>query len=235
MPYSGPDKVLLYHPVEVLYVDKGDFLALFAGMAIVMFVAVLANPNSLTDLLPSHDTSLKPSETSSPPLISFPFIPPYVQTTVTPSATPKPDTPPYRIFLTDRPFTYPVYKLPENLVTTGASETPRLTQEWVPFALIENTRGGLTEVFSVPYPVWVINTTVFAEYQPQYANFRMVLCNAESGAIIKGEEIVSRGTSYRIVRTVNTSMYMIIGIKDIDKYLIRLETPREYYEVYKGT
>jgi hypothetical protein len=216
-------------------VDKGDFLALFAGMAIVLFVAVLANPTSLTDLLPSNDKSLKPSETSSPPLFSFPFIAPNVQTTATPSATPKPDAPPYRIFFTDRPFTYPVYKLPENLVTTGASETPRLTQEWVPFAYIENTRGGLTEVFSVPYPVWVINTTVFAEYQPQYANFRMVLCNAESGAIIKGEEIVSRGTSYRIVRTVNTSMYMIIGIKDIDKYLIRLETPREYYEAYKRT
>jgi hypothetical protein len=63
----------------------------------------------------------------------------------------------------------------------------------------------------------------------------MVLCNAESGATIKGEEIVSRGTSYRIVRTVNTSMYMIIGIKDIDKYLIRLETPREYYEAHKRT
>jgi hypothetical protein len=146
---------------------------------------------------------------------------------------PKPDAPPYRIFYTDKPFSYPVYKLPENMVTTGASEAPRQTQEWVPFAVIENTRGGLTQIFSVPYPIWVINTTVVAENQPQYANFRMALSYADTGGIITGEEIVKPGTSYRIVRTANTSMYMIIGVKNIDSYRIRLETPREYYNAYR--
>ena len=52
---------------------------------------------------------------------------------------------------------------------------------------------------------------------------------ADTGGIITGEEIVKPGTSYRIVRTANTSMYMIIGVKNIDSYRIRLETPREYY------
>jgi hypothetical protein len=102
----------------------------------------------------------------------------------------------------------------------------------VPFAFIESTRGGLTEVFSVPYPVWAINTTVVAENQPQYGNFRMALCYADTGGIIKGEEILNQGTSYRIIRSANTSMYMIISLKDIDIYHISLETPREYYDAY---
>ena len=77
--------------------------------------------------------------------------------------------------------------------TFGASELPPKTLEWVPFAYIEDTRGGLTDVFSVPYPVWVINSTVIARTHPQYSIFRMALCYAESGGIIDGEEILNRG------------------------------------------
>jgi hypothetical protein len=44
---------------------------------------------------------------------------------------------------------------------------------------------------------------------------------------------VKPGTSYRIVRTANASMYMIISVRNIDSYQIRLETPREYYNAYR--
>lgn len=214
--------------------DSGDVLALVAGIVLVIIVAILANPGYLSELQDSFDTVLKPAEM---------FVPPYAMVTKTPGApgqapnvtmaVQKPDLPPYRISFTDRPFSYPVYKLPENLATTGASETPRQTQEWVPFAVIENNRGGLTEVFSVPYPVWMINTTVIAKNQPQYANLRMALCYADAGGIIKAEEIVHQGTSYRVIRTANTRMYMIISVRDIDLYHIRLETTREYYDAYR--
>ncbi len=214
--------------------DTGDVLTLLAGIAIVIFVAFMANPEYLSGLQNSSERLLKAAETVENPPIPVTFPPEYPEQVpgVTP-IMPKPDLPPYRIVYTDKPFSYPVYKLPENMVTTGASEAPRQTQEWVPFAVIENTRGGLTQVFSVPYPIWVINTTVVAENQPQYANFRMALSYADTGGFITGEEIVKPGTSYRIVRTANTSMYMIISVKNIDSYRIRLETPREYYSAHR--
>ena len=214
--------------------DSGDVLALLAGIAIVIIVAIMANPHSLTDLQNSPERPQKPAETVVQTAIPVTILPEYLeQIPVLTPVMPKSDVLPYRIVYTDKPFTYPVYKLPENMVTTGASETPRQTLELVPFAFIENTGGGLTQIFSVPYPVWVINTTVIAENQPQYANFRMALCYADTGGIIKGEEIVKPGTSYRIVRTANTSMYMIISVRNIDLYHIRLETPREYYDAYR--
>jgi len=215
-------------------VDSGDFLALFAGIAIVIFVAILANPQYVSELQESFGRLLNPEEPvtqTSVPVMITPKYPEKIPV-ITP-AMQKPDVPPYQISYTDKPFTFPVYRLPENRVTTGASEIPRQTQEWVPFAYVENTRGGLTQVFSVPYPVWMINTTVIARNQPQYANFRMALCYADTGGIITSEEIIKPGTSYRIVRTANTSMYMIISVSDIDSYHLRLETPREYYEAYR--
>jgi len=218
-------------PWQVLYVDSGDILALIAGIVIVIFVAILANPLYLSELQESFQKLLKPAETVVQPPVPVAFPTKYPeQIPVTTPVLQKPDPPPYRIFFTDKPFTFPVYRLPENMATTGASEIPRQTQEWVPFAYVENTRGGLTQVFSVPYPIWLINTTVIAENQPQYANFRMALCYADTGGFIKAEEIAKPGTSYRIVRTANTSMYMIISVKNIDSYHLRLETPREYYD-----
>jgi hypothetical protein len=215
----------------VLYVDSGDVLALLAGIALVIFVAIMANPHYLSGLQISQEGLVKPAEIGIQTQISVTTTPTLPeQTTIITPVLSKPDAPPYRIFYTDKPFTFPVYMLPENMETFGASEIPWQTEEWVPFAFIEGTRGGLTQVFSVPYPVWVINTTVVAETQPQYGNFRMALCYADTGGIIKGEEILNQGTSYRIVRSANTSMYMIISLKDIDMYHISLETPRDYYD-----
>lgn len=214
--------------------DSGDVLALIAGIVIVIIVAIMANPHYLSEMQHNTESPVMPAETAGQTV--HPGTIPLKGTEQIPVMTPvlpKSDVLPYPIFFSDKPFSYPVYKLPENLVTTGVSETPSQDQEWVPFAFMENTRGGLTQVFSVPYPVWLINSTVIAENQPQYAHFRMALCYADTGGIIKGEEIVYPGSSYRIVRTANTRMYMIISVTDIDRYHIRLETPREYYDAYR--
>jgi hypothetical protein len=117
--------------------------------------------------------------------------------------------------------------------TFGASDIPLRNEELVPFAYVEDTRGGLTEFFSVPYPIWIINTTVVANRTPQYGNLRMALCYASNGTIIEGEEILNRGTSYRIVQTSNTELYMIITTGYIDRFTISLETPRSYYDAYR--
>ena len=92
---------------------------------------------------------------------------------------------------------------------------------------MEGTRGGLTEIFSVPYPVWVINSTVIAKTRPQYGVFRMVLCYADSGSIIDGEEILNQGRAYRIIQTSNTPVYMIISTENVDSFYLRLETTED--------
>jgi len=218
--------------VSVLYVDVRDSIALAAGIIIVLFIAVMVHPEYLAALQTPFSADVPAAGTI--PQIRVPDNPTPVtrEISIIPTTSVSRDSL-YRISYTNRPYTYPRYLLPDNMETFGASELPAKTLEWVPFAFVEDTRGGLTEVFSVPYPVWVINSTVVAKTRPQYSVFRMVLCSAESGEIIDGEEILNRGTSYRIVQTSNTGMYMVISTENIDSFYIRLETPRNYYDAYR--
>jgi hypothetical protein len=210
-------------------VESGDILALIAGIAIVIFVAVLANPPDLSEKPASSGNVAQPVGTDTQP--------PSPGTTMVPGFSPTSSETTWnenlhRIYYTDKPFSYPEYRMPENMETFGASEIPWKTREWVPFSVIEESRGGLTQVFSVPYPVWVINTTVTAGIHPQYSNLRFALCYADTGGIIEGEEILHQGTSYRVVQTSNTDMYLIIATQNIDRFRIYLETPRDYFDAY---
>ena len=220
---------------KILGVEKGDILTLVGGLVLVVILAVIINP---------HYLSGNSSVPATPVPAVTPLVPPTVKPTLIPveTVTPtrvqspptiRPDDPPYRIYYTSKPFTYPRFKLPDNMETFGASDIPLRNEELVPFAYVEDTRGGLTQNFSVPYPLWIINTTVIANLTPQYGNFRMALCYANTGSIIDGEEILNRGTSYRIVQTSNENIYMIITTAYIDRYHISLETPRSYYTSYR--
>ncbi len=211
--------------------DSGDSIALVAGMIIVVIVAVVANPGylaSLGKLVPAAVPAA--GELQSPaPAATGTMLPGVADAAaITVGSHDLPD----RIVYTDKPYSYPSYRIPEHMETFGASEILPRAQEWVPFAVIEGTRGGLTEVFSVPYPVWVINSTVIATTHPQYGIFRMALCYGDSGGIIDGEEILNQGRSYRIIQTSNTPVYMIISTENIDRFYLRLETPRSYYDRY---
>ncbi len=209
-----------------MYVDSGDTITLIAGIIIVLFVALMANPGYLDTLKPPFQTSVP---TVVEPQSPAPVAATYPVLGLNPAELHEQL---FRIVYTDKPYTYPVYRIPEHMETFGASEVLPRTQELVPFAFIENTRGGLTEIFSVPYPVWVINSTVVARTHPQYGIFHMVLCYADSGSIIDGEEILNQGTSYRVVQTSGTPVYMIISAENIDSFYIRLETPENYYDAY---
>jgi hypothetical protein len=219
--------------LPVLLVETGDVITLAAGMAIVILVAVLANPQSLSGLqsLPL----ISPQATPSPaPLTSSPtLIPVQIVTTSAPKVTtptPQPTiAPPYRIFYTDKPLAYPVFTFPSNMVSFGTSDVYLQNEEIVTFAYINDTRGGLTQKFSIPYPLWIMNATVTAEQNPVSADFRMVLCYANNGTIISGMEIQGQGSEIRVVETTNVNLYMIISTSDIDKYRIELMTPKRYY------
>lgn len=217
-------------------VETGDILTLVGGLVLVLIIAFATNPSYLAGLA-GPVTPVTPAPT---PVLQTPVITPtpVPVETIVPSLKPtpvpvRPDDPPYRIFYSSQPFTYPRFKLPDNMETFGASDLPMRNEELVPFAYIEDTRGGLTQVFSVPYPVWILNTTVIANRTPQYGNFKMALCYAVNGTIIDGDEVLNRGTSYRIIETSNTDLYLIITTAYIDRYRVTLETPRSYYTAYR--
>jgi hypothetical protein len=215
-------------------VDSGDIIALIGGIIIVFFIALMANPGYLNSLRQSPQLTVPTTGTPvnlAPVTVTSP-IPGLIPVTPAFSAE---SYDLFRIVYTDKPYTYPSYRIPEHMETFGASEIIPRNQELVPFAFLNGTGGGLTQVFSVPYPVWVINSTVVAKTHPQYGNFRMVLCYADSGGIIDGEEILNQGTSYRVIQTSNIPVYMIISTGNIDSFYVRLETPRRYYNEYRPT
>jgi hypothetical protein len=210
-------------------VEKGDLFTLLGGLLLVLIIAVIAHPEYLSALSPAPVTPVQ-----TPPVTTV-AIDPYTYMG-TPSGTTVPTTvpvptiaPPYRIYYSNDPFSYPKFKMPENLAIFGAGDLPLRGKTMIPFAFVSESRGGLTQKFRVPYGIWVINTTVIANRTPQYGNFKMVLCFVENGTVIDGAEILNRGSMSRIIQTSGGEYYMIISTAYIDSYYISLETPEEYY------
>lgn len=209
--------------------DKGDLYTFIGGFVVILLIAVIANPGVFSKVpsLPFTGSTPAVQATGGPSL----------QTTTEITPTPAPEVnltsrlpdPPYRISYTNNPFTYPVVHLPSHMETFGSSDIPLREVSSVPFAYVEETRGGLTRTFSVPYEVWVLNITVTADQKPQYAMFRMVLCDAK-GNVLDGAEIQYPGTMYKVVRTSGTGMYMIISTDSVDSFRISMETPLRIYE-----
>ncbi|MDD1694652.1 MAG: hypothetical protein LUQ71_08005 [Methanoregula sp.] len=218
--------------LPVLHVEKGDLITLIGGMLLVIVIAFVANPHYLSALSPAQPA---PVPTLVETFVPAPTATPVISTTRSPVPTPAPVptiSPPYQIFYSNDPFSYPKFKMPANMGTYGAGDLPLRGREMVTFAYMNESRGGLSQKFRVPYPVWVINTTVIAERTPQYGNFQMVLCYANNGTVIDGEEILNRGSMIKVVETSGAEVYMIITSAYIDSYRIELETPRDYYDAY---
>lgn len=215
--------------------ESGDILTVAGGLVIVLIIALVANPQYLSGMpFLSHNETQTVTPTPALPAtitITVPVITSLPTTEPTPAPIPAPE-PPYRIFYTDKPFTYPAYNLPDNLETLGESDIRRAGEEPVTFAYVEDTRGGLTRIFSVPYPVWAMNITVTANRTPQIASFRMALCYAANGTIIDGAVITNPGNAYKKIQTSNTKLYLIISTVSLDQYRIDLETSKEYYLQY---
>ncbi|MDD1689800.1 MAG: hypothetical protein LUQ66_03980 [Methanoregula sp.] len=213
----------------VLHVEKGDLITVIVGVVLVLVMAVVANPQ--VQLFPGPPVPVPtPAETPVPTPVETPVI----SSTPLPVSTPTPVptiAPPYQIYYSSDPFSYPRFKMPDNMNTFGAGDLP-MRREMVTFAFMNGTRGGLSQKFRVPYPVWVLNTTVTADRNPQYGNFKMVLCYANNGTIIDGEEILNRGSMTRVVETSGAEVYMIITTAYVDNFRVELETPRDYYDAY---
>ena len=215
--------------------NKGDIYTLIGGFVVILLIAVIANPGAFSkiQLQPfsgNNQTAQVTKVPASPVTVVTPAAPTPTPTQIPEvNQTPQPPAAPYRITYMSNPFTYPVIHLPEHMESFGASDVP-LAGQSIPFAYIEESRGGLTKVFSVPYGIWALNMSVTANRQPQYATFRMALCDARTGAIIEGAEIQNPGTMYKVVRVSSTGLYMIISINNVDSFRITLETPQQVYE-----
>ncbi len=216
--------------------DKGDILTLLGGFVVLLLIVVLVRPDSFMVMVPgSH-------QGGTPQVTAIPTVSPEITVTATGTPrtvpvtdiTPREPAPPYRITYTSNPFTYPKIHLPDHMEAFGASDIPLRENRSVTFAYMEGSGGGgLTQVFSVPYEVWAVNMTVKADRMPQYALFRMVVCDAKSGAVLQGGEIQFPGSMYKIVRA-SGPMYMIITTSNVDSFRIDLETPYRYY-IAEGT
>jgi len=213
-------------------VEKGDLLTLIGGFVVLLLVAVLVRPDSFMVLVPGSNpggsTQLTVTPAVSPEMSVEVTSTPRAVTVTGINITPQEPAPPYRIMYTSNPFTYPKIHLPDHMETFGASDIPLRENRSVTFAYVEGTGGGLTQVFTVPYEVWAVNMTVNAEQRPQYAMFKMVICDATTGAVLQGGEIQFPGTMYKIVRA-SGPMYMIITTSNVDSFRIDLETPYRFY------
>lgn len=218
--------------------EKGDLITLIGGVVLVFVIALVLNPNYLAGI---PGLAGKPVVTPAPTMVSTvpatPVVPVTQNVPVTPAVPSTPTTrptiaPPYQIFYSSSPFSYPRFKMPDNIDTFGAGDIPFRGREMVPFAFVSELKGGVTQKFSVSYPVWSINTTVAANRTPQYGNFRMVLCYADNGTVIDGMEILNRGSMTRHIQVYGAEVYMIITTAYIDSYRIELETPEDYYHQY---
>jgi hypothetical protein len=213
-------------------VETGDILTVAGGLIIVLVIALIANPQYLSGLQASFPAGTPaPTQTQLPQTTITTPRPTSVAATIT-SATPTSlptISSPQRIYYTDKPFSYPVVRLPERLDIFGESDIRRSGQDVVAFAYIEEARGGLTQTFTVPYPVWVMDIQVIDNTTPNDAVFRMALCYAANGTIIDGVEIVYPGAAYKKIQTSNTPLYLIISTTSIEKYRIELQTFRQYY------
>jgi len=210
-------------------VEKGDLFTLLGGLVLVLIIALVAHPEYLSSLSTAPVTPVPTQPVTTTGVNPYTYMgTPAVTTVPTPLPTPTIAVP-YQISYSNDPFSYPKFKMPENLAIFGAGDLPLRGKTMIPFAFITESRGGLTQKFHVPYGIWVLNTTVIANRTPQYGNFRMVLCYAENGTVIDGAEILNRGSMSRIIQTSGGDYYMIISTAYIDSYYISLETPAEYY------
>lgn len=208
-------------------VDKKDIATLVAAVAIVGLLGViLHNPGwtSGTDLpVTSPDPDVTPVSATPTPTNE-----------ASPTPLPQPEDPiPARISYTSRYWEYPVRYLPD-MDLFGASDPEWRNREVMAFAYLEETSGGLTEIFSVPYPLWRINCSLEATIHPQSALAQWILVNAETTEILEGGELRHPSRFSKNVQVSGSEMYFIIHVRDADRFSMQLETPLDIYTSIKN-
>ncbi len=204
--------------------DRGDLITLAGGIAFVIVIAIIVKSGTI---VPQQEQEIIPAA----PVPSLPVtMGTPVPLTSVPTGTPAPDEPaPVQITYSRNPLDYPVIQVPDSMETFGSSEIFWKNPEAKTVAIMQGSRGGLSQEFTVPFELWGMNITVESWRKPQYARFDLVLCAAEDGQIIDGIEILNRGTAFKSVQVSGVPMYFIIQAENVDRFQIDIITPAAYY------
>lgn len=210
---------------NIVTVDRRDILTIGAGVVIILIISLFLHPPQLgvgqVKETPVPTVNLTPGTViqTTVPTIPLPIV--------IPAPTGQQSDLQHLTF-TRTPWLFPRYQMPDNLNIYGASDPAWRFNDTIAFAYLSDKRGGLTNNFTVPYPIWKINCTVTAQTHPERAQFQMALVDADTGAIITGMQFFFPGTTTRILQTSHHQFYMIIACQDVDQYTLTLETSPSY-------
>jgi hypothetical protein len=208
--------------------ERGDLAAVAIALLLVVLLTVLftlqqAPPpvQPATTPTPSPTTRLPATRTTSPPVITQT---PAVELPTPPGITTK------QIFYTDEYYLLPVRFLPSDMNLYGFSDVEWQYNSSVVFAYVEENHGGITESFTVPYPVWRVTATLSATRTPEKARFRMIVVDEETGQVLEGIEIRFPGSVTKTVVARERPVYMIIGADNVERFMITLEAPSGFLQ-----
>ncbi|MDK2973922.1 MAG: hypothetical protein PWP08_293 [Methanofollis sp.] len=197
--------------------NSGDLLSFAAAIGFVLVLVCIVHPPWA-----APDDTIQTGETTP--------TPPPVTNLTTPVQTKQ--FIPVRIEYAERPVVkYQTYIIPDNLTIFGMSDPAWKGSNITSFAYIEESYGGVTEPFSVSYPVWRLNCTVRKGSQPENARFKIMLIDKETGTIIDGAELTGPGKVIKNEEISGKEFYLVIQ-SAYAEFRIELETREEYLDTY---
>jgi hypothetical protein len=209
--------------------ERGDLAAVAIGLLLVILltafltlngIPVPAPPSPAATPTPTHRV---PPRQVTPPPVTMPTAVP-TEFPATSRATTR------RIFYTSEYYLLPVRFLPSDMELYGFSDVEWQYNRSVVFAYVEENHGGITETFTVPYPVWRITSTVFSTGTPEKARFRMILVDETTGQILEGAEIQYPGSVTKTVVAKERPLYMVIEAVNVERFMITLEAPSAFVQ-----
>lgn len=195
--------------------SSGDLLSVAAGVVIVILVAFAVQ--WWGDSSPRDEGGIE----IQPPVLSDQTG--QALTTPTPVRTPSIS----RISYVEKPvLKYKTYLIPDRMSSFGASDPSWGPEKGVPFAYLDENRGGVTETFSVPYQMWRMNCTVTSE-KPESAYTRVALIDVENDTVIEGFELNGPGHLIKNIQISPRDYYLIIESQNA-RAKIEMETKEKF-------
>lgn len=196
---------------------SGDLLSVAAGVGIVILLACITHPGWFSlPAAPEENTPVLPVMTPTPTL----QVP----------QTPAPSVEVQRLAYVKNPaLQYQIHLIPENSPGhLGASDPSWQESNISTFAYLEESRGGATDTFTVPYPLWRINCTLAGGSRPEAAGISVLLVDAKDNEIVDGAEVKGQGTVIKNIEVSGKPFYLIIKTQNSDPFRITLETKTRY-------
>ena len=212
--------------------ERGDIAAVALGLLLVVLLTLFLAPQlhasrqTPAPVTPAPGTTTLPAAT---PRIAEEPTPELLQPVTSTLPTPPPVTT-RRISYTRDFNLFPVRFIPNDMDMYGFSDVSWPYNSSVTFAYVEENHGGITEPFTVPYPVWRMTSTLYSTKTPEKATFRMILVDKDSGQVMEGAEIHFPGTVTKRVVSKERPLYMVIQADNVDRFVITLDAPSVFVQ-----